>query len=495
MVWVALFSWPVVAVIFFRMWSVPVAATATIIGGYLLLPELYSVDLPLLPPLDKHTIPAMTALVLVWMASKDSQKATTMRPGLVPRNPVVLIFLFFIIGGAFGTVITNQEPLFYGPRVIVGLRLYDSFAIVLSLIMMLAPFIVARKIIATPKAQKEFMTVLVIAATAYACLALWEIRMSPQLNRQVYGFFPHSWLQHIRGGGFRPLVFLEHGLWLGIFFASAVITALGMARHSTGVKRRNLLLATGWLFVTILLSKVLGAFAIVILLLPVAFLLAPRTQLMVAASISIIVLTYPVLRNADLVPTQIILGYAESIDTARAESLRYRFENEDRLLERAQQKPAFGWGGYGRNFIFDEKGRNTTIADGHWVAVFGKGGWFSYIGIYGLMTWGILALCFRRRKDIDGPTAILALALAANLIDLLPNAGLSPLTWMLAGILAGALEQKGVEQSTEASVDVPKRLKTTRYARTFGPDKSRTRSPHVPRKRTSRFSRSDDKVS
>lgn len=492
MVWIALFSWPLVAAVFFRLWSVPVATTATLIGGYLLLPEVFSIDLPLLPPLDKHTIPAISAVILVWRASAVPQKSKSMLPGILPKNGMILLFLGFIIVGAFGTVITNQEPLFYGPRTIVGMRLYDSFSIVLTLLVTLTPFLIARKIMASPEGQKGFVTAFVIAAVAYAFLALWEIRMSPQLNKQIYGFFPHSWIQHIRGGGFRPLVFLEHGLWLGIFFTSAVITALGMARYTTGTKRRNYFLATGWLFITLFLSKVLGAFAIALVLLPIVFVMSQRIQLMIAASISVVVLAYPVLRNTDLIPTQAILAYAEDVDPQRAQSLQFRFDNEDILLDHAQQKPAFGWGGYGRNFVFDEVGNNTTISDGHWVVVFGKGGWFNYIGEYGLMTWGILALFFRRRRDVDNITVVLALALAANLIDLLPNAGLSPVTWILAGILAGKLEQRNPIQDTEAPHEPSQKRKTLRYAREVKSGKKHTRSRKV---QHDRLRRSDDQVS
>ena len=49
----------------------------------------------------------------------------------------------------------------------------------------------------------------------------------------VYGFFPHSWLQHVRGGGFRPIVFMNHGLVLGIFLSMAVVASAIMVRLST----------------------------------------------------------------------------------------------------------------------------------------------------------------------------------------------------------------------------------------------------------------------
>lgn len=46
---------------------------------------------------------------------------------------------------------------------------------------------------------------------------LYEVRLSPQLHRIFYGYFPHSFAQQVRGGGFRPVVFLQHGLWVAFF--------------------------------------------------------------------------------------------------------------------------------------------------------------------------------------------------------------------------------------------------------------------------------------
>ena len=79
----------------------------------------------------------------------------------------------------------------------------------------IVPFLLGMRVLGTVEAQAEFLRVLVVAACAYALLALFEVRMSPQLSNWVYGFFPHSFAQHIRSGGFRPVVFLPHGLWLG----------------------------------------------------------------------------------------------------------------------------------------------------------------------------------------------------------------------------------------------------------------------------------------
>jgi hypothetical protein len=170
--------------------------------------------------------------------------------------------------------------------------------------------------------------------------------------------------------------------------------------------------------------------------------LPKRSQMILAASVTCIVLLYPTLRYVDLVPTQRALAIAEWFDPDRAASLRFRFINEDAMVEKAKERPVFGWGLWGRSRVFSEEdGRDTTVADGYWVIVYGVGGWTRYIAEFGLMSFSVLALAFRsRRYDPDPVSVVLALVLVANLIDFIPNAGVSPLTWMFAGALAGRLE-------------------------------------------------------
>ncbi len=51
-----LFSWPVVVIVLFKTLDRPRAIAASIIVGYLLLPSLPQIDLPVLPILDKTLI-------------------------------------------------------------------------------------------------------------------------------------------------------------------------------------------------------------------------------------------------------------------------------------------------------------------------------------------------------------------------------------------------------------------------------------------------------
>ena len=60
----------------------------------------------------------------------------------------------------------------------------------------------------------------------------------------------------------------------------------------------------------------------------------------------------------------------------RAHSFEYRLENENLLAEKAMERPAWGWGGWGRNRVFNASGRDVSVTDGMWII---------YLGVYGLV--------------------------------------------------------------------------------------------------------------
>ena len=235
----------------------------------------------------------------------------------------------------------------------------------------------------------------------------------------------------------------------------------------------------------LLLTKTLGALIITIALAPLALFTPPRIQLLAAASVSVLVLAYPMMRAADLVPVNSIIDAAYDIQPARAQSLGTRLHNEDRLLAKTSERPVFGWGTHARSRVFSERGEDITISDGFWIIQFGTGGWMRYIGIFGLLCWPAIALFLRHRQQIDGTTALLSLVLAVKLIDYIPNDFNASLFWLIAGALIGRLEMLSrAPRGDSETVPVPAVAKLSsgrvrpgvrpppkpapQYARTFG---------------------------
>ncbi|MGN7870034.1 hypothetical protein [Paracoccus sp. 22332] len=442
---IAVLSWPVVVFWLFASRPPAAAVTAAILGAYLLLPGNFSIELPAVPSLNKDSIPALAAvLAAATMARPMPHKALApdmVLPGLWPRSRVVRILFIMMLAGAVATVLTNGDALRYGSTILPALRPYDAASFLGTTLFTLLPFLLARKYLAHPDAQRTLLVGLVVAGVLYSLPALYEVRFSPQLSRNIYGYFPHDWKQHIRAGGFRPVVFLHHGLWLAIFFCGSFLAALALWRSSPGKDRMRWLAASGWLFMTLVLAKGVGALGIGLLLGAMILFLPVRLQVIGAAVLAATLLVFPMLRGADLVPTDTALTLAEGINSDRAASLRYRFDNEDILLDKANHRPAFGWGGWGRNRVFDAEGRDLSVTDGYWVIVIGTQGWIGYLAQFGLLLIPMIFLGLRwKQLALTPATAGLTMALTANMIDLIPNATLTPVTWLLAGALAGRLE-------------------------------------------------------
>lgn len=444
MVVLALLLWPVIIFVMFKRLSPAVALCVAIMGGYLLLPVGSGWDFPLIPALDKESITNLAtlaaALIITAQVRLQPQGQSLVRPGWIPRSKTGFGLATILVLGSLLTAIANSDPIVFETSSLPGLSFYDGISNALSAFISLLPLILARKFLAYPETQKTLLIVFVIAGFLYSLLALYEVRFSPQLNRNVYGFFPHDWIQHVRAGGFRPIVFLQHGLWLGIFFCMATIASAALVRIDRS-RRTKYMLIVIWLFITLLLSKTLGAFAIACLLVPCVLLMPVGVQLLAAVTISSIVLLYPTLRGAGLVPTDTIISVLEQYNPERAGSLAFRFDNEQILLDKANERPLLGWGTFGRNRVYDDAGVDQSVTDGGWIIAIGSGGWVRYFSEMGLMALPIIFLAMnRRRYNIDAATAGLSMVLTANMIDQIPNGTLTPITWLVAGALLGRLE-------------------------------------------------------
>jgi hypothetical protein len=437
--YLALFTWPVVAIILFRLLPLHKALVWTIIGGYLLLPSATAIKFPMLPPIDKSLVTSVPALILCLIMAPA--QAPTPDPMARSGRLVLVVLLGLVLVSPFLTVLQNTEPVIEGHTFLPGLRLYDAWGIISVALVSMIPLWLGLRYLNTAEGQRAILEGLALGGLAYTIPVLFEVRFSPQLHTWVYGFFQHNFAQHIRDGGFRPIVFLSHGLLVGIFLCISAIAAITLYREARreGKPAVYWLLSAVWLIGVLFLSKNAGAFMTAIALATAVFLLGRRPQLILALCIAAIVMLYPILRGAGLVPVQSTVEFVQSINAERADSLRFRLENEDELLARANLKPLAGWGTWGRNLIHDPNtGELTSTIDGIWVALIGMFGWIGYIGRFGLLTVPILLHALRR--NTVGPSLIpigLILTLCATLIDLLPNSGLVNYVWLMAGSVAG----------------------------------------------------------
>lgn len=430
--------WPLVSYVLFTRMDPARALIWTLLAGYLLLPPIAAFNLPVVPDLDKFSIPSLAALGIVLFVLRD-------RLPILPDNRLGQLFILMFVVSPFATVLTNRDvvPIVAGD--VQALRLYDSVAAVTNQLIALLPYFLARRYLATDAAMKAIFAAYVVAGLAYSLPMLLEMQVSPQMNIWVYGFFQHDFFQTIRAGGYRPVVFLPHGLWTAFFALMCMVAAMVALRVGPAPARPKQLAVALYLLALLLLTKSAGVLVYGLALIPVLFLVGRRWQVFAATLVALTVISYPALRGAGLVPVDGIVGFAQEISPERAYSLQFRIDNEERLLARAAEKPLFGWGGYGRNLILDPiTGRAITIADGAWIIVLGIYGWLGYIAQYGLLALPLILLgreaLVQRGAAFSPYVAGMALLLAANMIDMLPNATLIPLTWMMAGGLLGHAE-------------------------------------------------------
>lgn len=412
------------------------AAIWSILAGYLLLPSSFKVDVVGLPPLDKQSVPILATFLLCLV-----------KGGSPPRRPIGLLmgglalaYLLSPIASSFG----NAYELQVGGLSHPGFYLSDGFKRAVLNLIDLFGFFIGWRVLSSPVGRAELLKALVVAVLAYSLPILFEVRFSPQLHTWVYGYFPHSFGQQMRWGGFRAVVFLEHGLHVALFVVMGLIACCVFARLRWRVLRVPSRLGIAYLWFVLVLCKSMGAIIYGIVLTPLILVLRPRIWVKVSAALLLLICVYPALRSASLIPVESIMSSAGDVSAERSASLGVRLFNEHQLLKKALEKPVFGWGGGGRNRVFDiDSGKDVSITDGEWILLFGSFGWMGYLSLLGLITVPVLRLT-RIGRGPMGPDEVVAaglsVVLAANMVDILPNANITAITYLIAGSLAGYVQ-------------------------------------------------------
>lgn len=442
--------WPLVCLFLFRRLKLERALIWSILGGYLILPPLATFDLPLVPGMDKVTIPNLSVLLILtlvlkqkvdlWPASRAAQWLVagfilcTVPTTLTNGDPII----FQVLG--------NADPIVFQVDALPGQTVRDIGSVLIGQILILVPFLLARQFLSTEDGLREILLALMVGGLIYSIPSLIEIRLSPQINTWVYGFFQHDFSQTMRGGGFRPIVFLPHGLWLALFVCTALMAATALARATPRPEKLRLYGFAVYIFLLLMLCKSAAAIIYGLALTPVILLASHRMMIRLALVFGTIAVVYPMLRNIGVVPVWSLVEQAQAISAERAHSLGFRFANEEVLLERAADKPWFGWGGWGRSLIRNpETGMILSIPDGRWIIVFGTFGWLGYVCEFGLLALPLALMAVYIRKHRDVPlspyVAPLCLILGVTMIDMLINATLTPMTWLCAGAVLGHAER------------------------------------------------------
>lgn len=430
----ALLVWPLVALILYLTLPAGRATIWTILGGYLLLPVLTVFDFPGVPPFNKDSVPALCALLLAPIMARRGEFRW-------PSSPLVNLLMAVYVLMPFVTGLGNTASISVGSVVLPGMGIKESMRAAFENLLQVGPFILGAALLGNERGHRDLLMAFMLAALAYSIPMLIEIRLSPILQRLVYGVMQSGYFQQqMRYGGFRSIVFLGHGLLVSTFCAMALIAAIGLWRMRVRLFGVSAGLIALYLAVILLLNKSIGAIILAAILAPLVYLMRPRRLFGLGLLLAGMIVLYPALRGADLIPVNRVTHLIEKVSDERAQSWSFRLKNEDMLLKRAQEKPLFGWGIYGRNrvLMLTEWGETKDVSptDGTWVILVGMYGWIGYIACFGLLTYPFWRGFRLRSKAIPIASATLLMMHLLNLLDLIPNSSLRPITWIIAGALA-----------------------------------------------------------
>lgn len=463
---IAMLGWPLVALVLFAWLPKHRAVIAAFIVAWLFLPVVHE---PILGTrITKIRVTCGSVLFAALLL--DFRQLLTFRPRLIDL-PIVVWCISPVL-----STLANLQAGGSGTGGLRALTIYDglskSFENVIS---WGTPYFIGRVYLSNLDHLRDLALGVIWGGLVYAPLCLIEIRLSPQLHTWVYGYFPHtSFGQTIRYGGFRPVVFMEHGLAVGDWMSFTALTAFWIWRARTILDvrlftlRAPMALAASILLLVTGLAKCFGAIALAFAG-ALTLLFSSWTKLRLAAILlCLIPLIYIYSRvYAGWTGMNFADAVGELVDPHRAQSFVFRLENENILIDKAMGKPLLGWGGWGRSRVYDEEGNDLSTTDGLWIIVFGEHG---FVGLIALgMAIGLPAGLFLLRVPASywgrpefAAPAVMAIALVLYLIDGLANAMVNPLYMVMSGGLAGIvtlprwrlLDENGASRAEATSVAV-----------------------------------------
>jgi tetratricopeptide (TPR) repeat protein len=418
----SLFLWlPAVVIIFATVKPPRKAVVLAFVFAWLALPSRIGYKLPGLPDYTKMS--ATLAGVLLAALLFDAKRLLSVRPKWYDLPMFVWCWC------PLPTALAND------------LGAYEGFSHCLDNIVSWGlPYLIGRAYLGDLDGARQLALGIAVGGLVYVVPCLIEVRMSPQLERWVYGVT--HW-EDRRYGGYRPKVFLSSGLELGMWMTNSSLLCQQLWACGT-IKRlwaypMGMLLAG--LLVTTVLCKSTGA---ILLLVGGMFILWASRRFKVPWLVLALVampLMYSATRSTNFWSARELVEFArQAIGPDRAQSLEFRLDNEDILAAHALKRPFFGWGRYGRSFVVVNG--VETVVDGYWMIALGING---LVGMASMELSMVLPMILTLRRfpvrtwsdPRVGPVAGLSMLLCLMMVDFLSNAMMNPIYALAIGCLVG----------------------------------------------------------
>jgi hypothetical protein len=318
------------------------------------------------------------------------------------------------------------------------------------------PYLLGRVYFTNFEAFRDLAIAIVLGGLVYVPLCLLEKKVAPQLNSWVYGFWPGQ-DQFNRDGGYRPMVFMSHGLACALWLAATTVVAFWLWYSGAVPKLRvwplrrpvSMLWAALALMGTAAVANSLGALSIGIGALVAVFQLR-------LARLPIILLALLLVSPAVIWLRTSGWSAKEELDwlrsqgpemKIRADSFGFRVDMEDRLLKKMPEKPMFGFGdtGEARKAPIEKRDEKPeVVVDSRWIICLSS---YGYVGLVACWTSMLLPAAlfmwyYPPRTWFTpalAPGVAAAVVLIMYMIDNISNAMNNPAFLLLNGALAGVL--------------------------------------------------------
>lgn len=391
------------------------------IGGWLFLPVV-DLTIPHLPDYTKMNVTCLGVLVCGCLF--DGRRFLSFRPRWFD-----LPMLLWCVS-PFASSIVN------------GLGAYDGLSAAFRQTTAWGvPYLIGRVYFDDLCALRELAIGIFVGGLIYVPLSLYEIMAGPVLHYSLYGLYPSPVAMEIRFGGWRPMVFMSHGLMVGFWMAAATIIGFWLWR-SGAVSRLGRIPSAGFVLAlgaTTVLVKSVNAWLYLLLGAALYIVITRFRSALPIYALLILIPVYLAARSTGLWSgAQVIPIVQSALTQDKAESLAFRFQNEEVLAERAREQPVFGWAAWGRNLVTDQQGYRITTADSLWISAFGQYGAIGLIALTALLLAPVLAFVAefsvaQWAKPTLAPVTGLAIVLLLYAIDNLVNAMINPVFMLAAG--------------------------------------------------------------
>ncbi|MBE9186693.1 O-antigen ligase domain-containing protein [Microcoleus sp. LEGE 07076] len=441
---IALFGWmPIVFYLFLRF-PTQRAVVISFVVAWLFLPQA-SYPIPLLPPYDK--ISASCYAILLATIFFDTSRLTTFKPGWLDV-PMVIWCLCPIV-----SQVSNG-----------GSPISPTFS---QIITWGLPYFVGRLYFGSLDGLRQLAIGIFAGGLAYIPFTLIEGVKGPILHQMVYGVSAfNDWGQARRMGGWRPVVFMQHGLMVGVWMMSAAL--IGVWLWQTGTLKkfqgRNIKTLVIVLTIAFFLCRSTGAYSLFAFGLIVLFSAKQfHTSLPLLFIIGYIVF-YLYLAASGQFSSDDVIGFITQVfGEERAASLKFRFDMEEILGEKARQVFLFGWGDSGGNRVYNQYGKDISVTDSLWIIAFGVYGAVGLASLFSALLLPVVVFCLSKYPARTwshpkvAPAAVLGVALTMYVFDCILNAMTNPIFAVIAGGISGLVLKAPESLKTKKASSPPRR--------------------------------------